>query len=120
MSTDFRNNRFRSGTAAANNPVTVTLAGKPGRRYRITVCAVSYLGGTPSGTVTITGIDADKQADGATFFDYVQAINGQGHRSVGVGLVSRENTDLVVTLAAGGASAVGRVNLQAIEEPFNT
>lgn len=121
MSTpDMRKIAFRANTASANTAVPITLTAVPGYKWRLVAVNASYLGGTPLGGLTITGL-LDQTLPSPNLSDnFDVGMSGEDIHTPNVsGLRSRPNTDLVVTLAAGGASAVGRLNVTTILEPEN-
>lgn len=96
---------------AANTAAVVTKsAGGAGVRNVIGGIYWSYVGDTPSGgslSVTDDGINVFSEgisAEGPGFFNFIPPMQ------------FGDNTDVVVTLAAGGASVVGRLNLHAWTE----
>ncbi len=89
---------------ATHAAATVTNAAVAGQRTVIDGVAWSYSGGTPAGSLTITD-------GGTTVFSVDVTANGPGQVTVPKGLSSAVNSALVVTLADGGASLVGKVNV---------
>lgn len=89
-------------TSASNTAASVTLEKQPGTRARITHLAWSY-SGTPAGGITITGLDGDT-------FTVDITSGGPGALLFPKNFLGRVNTDVVVTIAAGGA-VVGKLNV---------
>lgn len=117
---DMRKIAFRSNTDVANTAVPITLAAIPGRKWRLVAINASYLGGTPIGGITVTGLLDETIASPGLSDDFDVGMTGEDIHTPDVGgLRSRPGVDLVITLAAGGASAVGRLNVTAIREPEN-
>lgn len=106
--------RFRSDVGSAGAAASVTFSAKPGRRYRIHEVTASSFGGVGATAVTIAGIESDEGFS----FDVDVPLAGAALVRLGSGIVSKENTDLVVTVEAL-ASSVAKVNALVIEEPFN-
>lgn len=91
-------------TAAANTAVTQTFAAVVGKSHRLTSLAVSYSAAPTGGRVTVS--------DGGTVVFEVD-VTAAGPVSVplpGGGLQGTANTAMTVTLAAGGAAVIGKVN----------
>lgn len=96
---------FSTATAVANTAVPITLAAVAGEVHVIDSIQYSYLGGTPAGNLTVV-------AGSTTLLDL--DISGQGAGTIEFhrGLYGAENQQVVITLAAGGADAVGTLNVQ--------
>ncbi len=111
--------RFQSATATAGNAAAVTFAGKSGKRFRILSINASSVGGTGSTPLTITGLENDPlfPSGGPQSFNVDLQVGIIGTPNVS-GLVGEEDTDLVVTVV-GLATSVPKLNVAAIEEPFN-
>lgn len=91
-------------TAAANTAVTQTFAAVAGQSHRLTGLVVSYSAAPTAGRVTVS--------DGAAVVFEVD-VAAAGPVSVPLpagGLQGSVNTAMTVTLAAAGASVVGKVN----------
>lgn len=117
---DMRKIAIRSNTAAANTAVPITLSAVPGFKWRIVAVNASYTGGTPVGALSITGLLDETIESPGLSNNFDVGLSGEAIQNPNVsGLRSRPGEDLVVTLAAGGAAAVGRLNVTAIREPEN-
>lgn len=94
-------------TAAANTAVVRTYAAVAGQSHRLTSLSSSWSGVVPTvGLITVQ--------DGATTIlelDVPLALNTLIAIPLPVGgIIGTANTDLVITLAAGGAGAIGKLN----------
>lgn len=94
---------------AANTAVTLTASGVARNSHVLKSVEYSYQAGTPVGTLTIK--------DGSTTIKEWD-VTGEGHWShdfstIGPmgGIPVTMGADLVVVLAAGGADAVGKLNM---------
>ena len=94
---------------AANVAASVTIPA-PGvaRRTIIDCYRWSYSGGTPVGKITIT-------ENGVTVLEFDITVAGPG--ADGIPIVFGVNTEIVVTLAAGGAGVTGKLNVFHYSEP---
>jgi hypothetical protein len=91
-------------TAADNTAVAITLVGQAGYRHYVPMVSGSYDGVPSGGRLTITGLDNDETFD----VDIVAA----GQFAIPFPpLAGKEGTNLVVTLAAGGAGVIGKLNV---------
>ncbi len=95
-----------NSTAAANTAVVQTFAAVVGESHRLAFVAVSFTGGTGTGTLTV--------ADGGTTIyqiDLVLVIGTPFQITFPLGgLGGTINTAMTVTLAAGGTLAVGKLS----------
>jgi hypothetical protein len=90
---------------ASNTAATVTYAAVAGERHVITGFAVSYYGGIPTGgNVTITSA-------GVIIFNLDIAEEGAGEIIFPAPKSGGVNSDLVITLTAGGAGITGKLNI---------
>lgn len=95
---------FRSATASAGDAATVTFPKLPGKKYRVIGCEAASVGGSGGTNVTIAGIDgaAGPTAAPNSFDTDIQVDVRQP--LIGPGLLSKENTDFVFTVAALASS----------------
>jgi hypothetical protein len=91
-------------TAAANTAVVLTYAALTGFQHVIKWLVVSYSATPTGGNLTI------EDGAGTTVFDSHIPTAGPHVVELGEGLMGSEGTALIVTLAAGGAGIVGKVN----------
>jgi hypothetical protein len=96
-------------TAASDTAVVITLAAKAGQRHMIHGLQWSYTGGTPAGSITV------ENGSGTTIFSC--GITASGPGGFMAFLRGSINTAMIITLAAGGVSIVGKLNIQATTEP---
>lgn len=95
-----------SATAAADTAVVITLAAVPGVRHIVHAMQWSYSATPTGGRLTVTGLKDDDWD-----IDITTSIPG-GYNSP---LVGEINTAVVVTLAAGSGTVVGKLNIQRTE-----
>lgn len=93
-----------AATAAANTAVATTYTGVAGQRHRLTYVAYSYNPAPTTGRLTVTD-------GGATIFDLdlPAAVDREIPLPPG-GLQGSAGLDMVITLAAGGGTSVGKLN----------
>jgi hypothetical protein len=94
-------------TAAGNTAVVRTYAAVAGQRHRLTTLSCSFSGAAPTiGLLTVV--------DGATTigaWDVPLALNSPFIGSLPEpGILGSVNTNMVITLAAGGVGAIGKLN----------
>lgn len=92
-----------SGPGGANAPVTLTIEGRPGKLMLLGLLSVSY-SAAAAGRLTITANDAVR-------FDV--DITAAGLTTIPVppdGIGISPGSDAVITLAAGGAAVIGKIN----------
>lgn len=95
--------RTAAGTAAANTAVVVTLAAVAGYRHYLAEIIWSYDGEPTGGRLTVSGIEGD---------DVDVDITAAGPGPLFLAPLAGEvGAAVVVTLAAGGASVVGKLNV---------
>jgi hypothetical protein len=95
-------------TAAANTAVTVTLAAVAGESHRLTYLAYSYSASPTGGQITITD-------GGTTIFDLDVTSSWEVFESLPPGGIKcSTNSAVVLTLAAGGAGIVGKLNVGSV------
>lgn len=90
---------------AANVAAVVTLPAAAGTTNRIDTLEWSYDADPTGGNITIT-------AGGATIWAIDITQGGAGFYRFENGLNAKQNVEVVVTLAAGGAGIVGKINVQ--------
>lgn len=95
-------------TAAANTAVVKTYAAVASQKHRLTALSCSW-----SGTAPTVGLLTVEDGSGNTIWsaDVTLALNTP--QSINLppgGLAGTTNTAMIITLAAGGASAVGKLN----------
>lgn len=93
-----------NATAAANTAVTATFAAVAGMRHVLTGCIASYSAAPVGGRLTVT--------DGAATVYDVDIIAG-GPTPIPLpagGIMGTVGAAMVVTLAAGGGTTVGKLN----------
>lgn len=93
-----------TATAAANTAVAITYTANANVRHAVKQIVVSYSAAPTGGNLTI--------ADGAgtTVFDVAITAAGPTTITLDPPLSGSYNTALVITLAAGGAAIVGKLN----------
>lgn len=89
---------------AANTAAVITLVAVPEQRQKLRFVAWSYSAAPTGGALTITGLEG-----GATWEVAITAA-GPG-AMIMPQLTGRVNTDVVITLATGGGTVVGRLNV---------
>lgn len=93
-----------SATAAANTAVTTTYAAAAGQRHRLTFLSFSYSAAPAGARITI-------QDGASTILDLDYATTAVANVPLPPGgLEGSVNTAMTVTLAAGGAGVVGKLN----------
>ena len=99
--------------SAANAPAAVTFTAKPGVRFILANLNLCYDGVPPAaGGFTISGVDLDGVAGTV---EHSLVANGL-HASNGIDLIGLENTNMVITILAGGVGIAGRITAQVREE----
>jgi hypothetical protein len=93
-------------TSTAHTAVSITYAALAGLAHAIHSLIVSYHGGTASGELKV------EDGVGTTVFSIVLPAAGVYIIPFPVPLLGSKNTALVVTLADGGASVIGKINAQ--------
>lgn len=88
---------------AADTDAVITLAAGAGKKHYIPRVVWSYSEAPTGGRLTITD-------DGDTVLDVDIIAGGPGSLDVGIESAAA-NTDMVVTLAAGSGSTIGKLNL---------
>ncbi len=93
-----------AATAAANTAVVTTYAAVAGQRHRLSWLAFSYSAAPAAGRLTVTD-------GGATILDLdTLTLQESAIPLPPGGLQGSVNQPMVVTLAAGGAAVVGKLN----------
>lgn len=93
-----------TGTAAANTAVALTFAALAGRSHAMHSIEWSYSGAPTGGSLSITD-------GGTTVFQTDIAAAGPGTITFKPPRKAKQNSAVVVTLAAGGAGVVGKLNV---------
>lgn len=93
-----------AATAAADTAVVITLAAEAGKRHYIPEILWSYSGTPTGGRITISGLDNTQTLD-------LDIISGGPGPLLFPPLAGKINTAVVITLAAGGGSVVGKLNV---------
>lgn len=100
-----------SATAAANNPVPVTVNGVAGQTQRLAGLSWSYSAAPTGGLLTVV-------VNGVTILQLDITASGPGSVPLAQGgLVCQAGQNVVVTLAAAGAAVVGRLNVATYTGP---
>lgn len=89
--------------SAADTDAVQTIAAAPGKKHLIHAIQWSYSGDPTTGRLTVSIASVDK-------FDV--DITMDGPSGFGIELVGGVNEAIVITLAAGGADIVGKLNVQ--------
>jgi hypothetical protein len=95
--------RSAQETSADNGAATITLAAVASRSHFVHHLQWSYNGSPSAGRLFIT-------SDGVTKFDVDVTTGGPG--GFGLELIGGVNETVVITLAAGGAGVIGKLNVQ--------
>jgi hypothetical protein len=96
---------LRTGTAAANAAVSLTIDGQPGSRVEVCLLAVSYSGAPAGGNLQLVG-----QSSGLKFDIDITAAGPTIINPSEYGMVFDDNEDVVLTLAPAGAGVIGKLN----------
>jgi len=95
----------QSATAAANTAVVITVNGVAGQRIRINALSVSYSVAVAGGLLTVV-------VNAVTIFQIdITAIGAVTIPLPDGGIVCATGQNAVITLAAGGATSVGKLNV---------
>ena len=94
----------RTSTAAANTVVTQTIAAVTGSRHYLRGLVVSYSAAPTGGRVFI------ESPSGTTIFDVDITAAGPTTVPIPSALMGAMSAAMIITLAAGGAAVVGKVN----------
>lgn len=94
----------QSEFSVANTALTITLAAVPGGRHVLHFLAFGYNGAASNGLIIVE----DGAAGPILYQNSIVSVNDSG---VPCFIIGSENTAMVVTLGAGGASIVGRISL---------
>lgn len=100
----------RHTTAAANVAVVQTIAAVAGQQHRLSALSVSFTGATGTAELKV------ENGVGTTVFSVDLVLTAGATYDVTFpegGLAGSINTAMIVTLAAGGAGAIGKVNTSA-------
>ena len=103
-------NAANRATAAANAVVTLTKSAVDLMAHVVSWITVSYSGTPTGGGITV------QDGAGNTIFDADIANAGVTHFAWDPPLRGQVDTDLIVTLKAGGAGVVGKINIHCWEE----
>ena len=95
-----------TATSTANAAVSITYAALAGLAHALHSLIVSYSGGTASGELKI------EDGAGTTVFSVVLPAAGVYVIPFPAPLMGNKNTAMVITLAAGGTSVIGKINAQ--------
>ena len=98
-----------TATAAANTSVAITIAAVANRKHWVHNVQWSYSENPIGGRLTVTSA-------GVTKFDVDITTGGPGGFSLEI--VGGTNEQVVVTLAAGSGTCVGKLNIQYTTETF--
>lgn len=93
-------------TSAADTAVAITYAAVAGIAHALHSLIVSYSGGTATGELKV------EDGAGVTVFSVVLPAAGIHIIPFDSPLCGSKNTALVITLAAGGTSVIGKINAQ--------
>lgn len=94
------NSKVQSG---ANTAASITLTASPDQRHKLQEVLWSY-SGTPTGKITVTGLEGDDM-------DVDVTAGGTGAIPLPPAAYGRVNTSVVITIAAGGAGVIGKLNV---------
>lgn len=95
-----------SATAAANTAVVITYAAKDYGRHALVSLSWSYSAAPVAGGVKV------EDGSGNTVFQLDITAAGPNSIIINNPMLMSENKAMIVTLAAGGGSAVGKLNAQ--------
>lgn len=90
--------------SGANAAASITLTASPAQRHKIQQVTWSYSAAPTGGKITITGLEGDD-------VEFDITAGGPGGLALPPSCMGRVNTNVVATIAAGGGTVVGKLNL---------